>query len=146
MILDREKINLANRLTTWSSKWPTSILRIIIMAFWLTNQIKLVWLTNKKHNFFTNFYKNHHKLTTFLSHKIMWVGNILGNEMRVSHKWLYPTPSITDSSSHPYCDISNIINSGRKKLCSHQKLCSHKKINICDNKRSTSSMCLRKFT
>ena len=44
-------INLDSQLNTWSTKLPTSSLKIIMMSFWPTHLVKIGLLTNKLYLF-----------------------------------------------------------------------------------------------
>ena len=110
MILYNKKIYLANWLTTWSAKWPTNSLRIIIMPFRATNQIKLGWLTNKIYPFYKFLQENGKEIDqlSIIPHDASWSNT---GKRDASRSWIAshppaPPPQITDASSHPW--LANI--------------------------------------
>ena len=84
LFLDRKKKTLGNWLMTWSTKSATWNLCIIIMPFWLTNEITLS-LTYKIYLFYLFIPINCHKLPNFLIYKMTRVGQKLGNKAKVGH-------------------------------------------------------------
>ena len=75
MILYNKKIYFANWLTTWSAIWPTSSLRIMIMPFRATHQIKLGWLTNRIYPFYKFLQENGKEidLLSIIPHDASWL-------------------------------------------------------------------------